>query len=212
MLCPSFTALAAVSAALEGSAIRLGAQDAHHESHGAYTGEVSIGMLRDAGCSHVIVGHSERRALFGETDESVRSKTAAALAAGVQPIVCVGETLEQRKREATAEVVRAQVTAALRGLGGSLAEVIVAYEPVWAIGTGRNATAAQVQAVHAVIRRTLAGIATASLAEQVRIQYGGSVKPENAGELFAGADVDGGLIGGASLDASSFAAIVRAAA
>jgi triosephosphate isomerase len=210
VICPPTTALGAVADAVAGSAIGLGAQNLHWESQGAFTGEVSAAMLRDAGCGHVIVGHSERRALFGETDENVARKTAAALEAGLQPVVCVGETLEQREAGETETVVRRQVVTALDGVAEALDRLVVAYEPVWAIGTGRTATSEQAQQVQRMIRQTLAGIADEAAAAKVRIQYGGSVKPANAAELFACADVDGGLIGGASLEAESFAAIVRA--
>ena len=210
VICPPFTALGAVAGAVAGTVVGLGAQDLHWESQGAFTGEVSASMLRDAGCGHVIVGHSERRALFGETDESVRRKTAAALECGLQPIVCVGETLEQREAGETGTVVRRQVAAALDGVADALDKLVVAYEPVWAIGTGRTATTEQAQQVQRMIRETLATIADEATAARVRIQYGGSVKPANAAELFACADVDGGLIGGASLEAGSFTAIVRA--
>jgi triosephosphate isomerase len=212
VLCPPFTALGGVGGALEGSAVQLGAQDLHWEPEGAYTGEISAGMLRDAGCRYVIIGHSERRSYFGEHDESVSRKTEAALEAGLKPIVCVGETLEERESERTEEVVRVQVERGLGTLGERLREVVVAYEPVWAIGTGRTATTGQAQSAHAFIRSVLASVAGAGVADAVRIQYGGSVKPANAAELFACPDVDGGLIGGASLDAASFAQIVRASA
>jgi triosephosphate isomerase len=169
-------------------------------------------MLRAVGCDYVILGHSERRIGLGETDETVRRKVAAALAAGLTPIVCVGETLEQRERGWTERVVGAQVEAALSGLAGRLSEVVLAYEPVWAIGTGRTATAAQAQAVHAHLRERLAALGGRAAADAVRIQYGGSVSPSNAAELFGQVDVDGGLVGGASLDPDAFAAICVAAA
>jgi triosephosphate isomerase len=211
VLCPPFTALGVVAEALEGGDVKLGAQDLHWELLGAYTGEISAGMLRDLGCCHVIVGHSERRTCFGETDDGVRRKTAAALAAGLRPIVCIGETLVEREQGRTEEVVRVQIEGGLQGLGPQLRDVVVAYEPVWAIGTGRTATAEQVQPAHAFIREVLTSLAGGDVAASVRIQYGGSVKPSNADELFALPDVDGGLIGGASLDAGAFARIVRAA-
>jgi triosephosphate isomerase len=212
VLCPPFTALGGVGGAVAGTAVRLGAQDLYWEPEGAYTGEISAGMLRDAGCRYAIVGHSERRTYFGETDESVSRKTETALEAGLVPIVCVGETLEQRESGHTEEIVRIQVERGLGALGERLREVVVAYEPVWAIGTGRTATTEQAQSAHAFIRSVLASVAGTAVAGGVRIQYGGSVKPANAAELFASPDVDGGLIGGASLDAASFAQIVRAAA
>jgi triosephosphate isomerase len=211
VLCPPFTALACVSDAIGESRVQLGAQDLHWEPEGAYTGEISAGMLLDVGCSYVIVGHSERRTYFGETDDAVKRKARAALAAGLRPIVCIGETLEEREGGQTERVLRAQLE---RGLGGvdPLSDVIIAYEPVWAIGTGRTATPEQVQSAHAFIRGVLASLSDADVAGAVRVQYGGSVKPSNAAELFALSDVDGGLIGGASLDAGSFAQIVRAVA
>jgi len=210
VLCPPFTALGVVAPALRGSRVALGAQDVHWERQGAFTGEVSAEMLADAGCAWVIVGHSERRTLFGETDETVRRKAEAVLAAGMRPIVCVGETLAERDAGITDEVVERQVRGGLAGLEG-LDRVVVAYEPVWAIGTGRTATAEQAQDCHAHIRRLLGEIGGAGVAGRLRIQYGGSVKPENAAELFGRPDVDGGLIGGASLDAVAFLRIVGAA-
>jgi triosephosphate isomerase len=209
VLCPPFTALATVAEEIAETPIGLGAQDLHWEPKGAYTGEISAGMLCDLGCSHVIVGHSERRTYFGETDDSVHRKTGAALAAGLCPIVCIGETLEERESERTEQVLRVQIERGLAGLGERLVGVVVAYEPVWAIGTGKTASAEQVQAAHAFIRGILSSMAGAEVAASVRIQYGGSVKPANAAELFALDDVDGGLIGGAALDAGSFADIVR---
>src|SRR5205823_4116958 len=189
---PPFTALAAVKQALQGSAIQLFAQNCHYEKQGAFTGEVSAAMLAEVGCDGVILGHSERRTLFGETDELVKKKLAAALGAGLHAIVCVGETLAEREASRTWEVVSRQLRAALAGLeGGALEKITVAYEPVWAIGTGRNATAAQAQEVHAQIRGLLRELHGARAAESMRIQYGGSVKPENAAELMGQPDVDG---------------------
>lgn len=208
---PPFTALHAVAAELAGSAIGLGAQNLHPEPQGAFTGEVSPPMLLEAGCRFVLVGHSERRQLFGETDESVHRKVKAALAAGLHPIVCVGETLPEREGGRTLEVVGRQVRAALAGLSGEqVGALTLAYEPVWAIGTGRTATAAQAQEVHAAVRAILRELAPAA-AESVRIQYGGSVKPENAAELMSQPDVDGALVGGASLKAQDFVGIVKGA-
>lgn len=211
VLCPPFTSLRAVRDAIAGSRLALGAQNVHWETAGAYTGEVSAAMLVEEGCSHVIVGHSERRQYFGETDETVNRRVRAALATGLRPIVCVGETLAEREAGATFDVVERQIRAGLAGLSGpDWDRLIVAYEPVWAIGTGRTATAAQAQEVHACIRRLLKDMAGPA-ADGIRIQYGGSVKADNAAELFGQPDVDGGLIGGAALAAASFAAIVRAA-
>jgi triosephosphate isomerase (TIM) len=208
---PPFTALAAAVHEASGSAIEVAAQNVHWEKQGAFTGEVSAPMLADVGCQHGIVGHSERRQLFGETDETVRKKVGALLTAGVRPIVCVGETLQEREAGRTLEVVDRQVRQGLAGLGAeTLAAVTLAYEPVWAIGTGKTATAAQAQEVHAAIRKLLRELAS-SVADQIRVQYGGSVKPENAAELMAQPDVDGALVGGASLKASDFVAIVKGA-
>jgi triosephosphate isomerase len=212
MVCPPFVYLAEVGATLQGSGVLLGAQDVAVEALGAFTGEVAATMLRDVGCSHVIVGHSERRTLFGETDAVVVRKFQAAQAAGLVPILCIGETLQERQAGVTSEAIRRQLGAVLQAVGaGALAGGIVAYEPVWAIGTGHTATPAQAQEVHQLIR----GMVTAHdarMAAQLRILYGGSVKGANARELFAMPDIDGGLVGGASLDAADFALICAAAA
>jgi triosephosphate isomerase (TIM) len=209
---PPFTALAAAKAALQGSPIQLFAQNCHHEKQGAFTGEVSALMLKDAGCDGVIVGHSERRQYFGETDDAVAKKVRAALAEALHPIVCVGETLQEREAGKTWEVVSRQVRGALGGLdAAALQRITLAYEPVWAIGTGRTATTAQAQEVHAQIRGLLHDLGGAQVARAVRIQYGGSVKPDNAKDLLSQPDVDGALVGGASLKAADFAAIVAAA-
>jgi triosephosphate isomerase len=208
---PVFTALPAVAGALAGTPVQLAAQDVHWESQGAFTGEVSAPLLADVGVTHVIVGHSERRQLFGETDETVRKKVGAVLAAGLRPIVCVGETLGEREGGRTLEVVGRQVRGGLAGLpAATLASLTLAYEPVWAIGTGATATTAQAQEVHAAIRAILRELGGA-VADSIRIQYGGSVKPENAAELLSQADVDGALVGGASLKAKDFLAIVKGA-
>jgi triosephosphate isomerase len=208
---PVFTSLAAAGAALKGSPIELAAQDVHWEVQGAFTGEVSAPMLADVGVRHGIVGHSERRQFFGETDETVNKKTRALLAAGLKPIVCVGELLAEREAGKTLEVVGRQVRGGLAGLPAeALAAVTLAYEPVWAIGTGKTATTAQAQEVHAAIRAILRELGGA-MADSIRIQYGGSVKPENAAELMSQADVDGALVGGASLKAKDFLAIVKGA-
>jgi triosephosphate isomerase len=208
---PPFTSLAAAVEAARGSTIEVAAQDVHWEKQGAFTGEVSAAMLADVGCQHGIVGHSERRQLFGETDEAVRKKVGALLAAGVRPIVCVGETLAEREAGRTVEVVDRQVRQGLAGLSvEELGRITIAYEPVWAIGTGKTASAAQAQEVHAAIREMLRDIG-APVADQIRVQYGGSVKPENAAELMTQPDVDGALVGGASLKAADFVAIVKGA-
>lgn len=211
VVCPTFTSLATVSNVIGDSNIKLGAQNMHWEAEGAYTGEISASMLRNLYCHYVILGHSERREYFGETDEIVNKKTKAAIAAGLIPIVCVGETLEQRESNSQEAVVSAQLKASLAGLGGDLAKVVVAYEPVWAIGTGLTASPEQAQEMHAFIRATLAEISDQATADGIRIQYGGSMKPENAAELLGQPDIDGGLIGGAALKAPSFVALVKAA-
>ena len=212
VVCPTFTALYAVKEALKGTNIALGAQNAHWEKQGAYTGEISVEMLKDVGCRYVILGHSERRQYFHETDAAVNKKAKAVLAAGLRPIICVGETLAQRQAGQTNAVVEEQIRGCLAGLTGEqLVESVIAYEPVWAIGTGLNATPAQAQEVHALIRRLLKELVGAETAAKVRLQYGGSMKPANAKELLAQEDIDGGLIGGASLEAQSFVDIVRAA-
>jgi triosephosphate isomerase (TIM) len=209
LVAPPFTALAAVAPLLRGTPIALGAQDVHWEKEGAFTGAVSAPMLRDAGCTHVIVGHSERRQLFGDTDEGVARKAGAALAHGLVPIVCVGETLAERESSRTMEVVERQVERALRTITPQQAAgIVVAYEPVWAIGTGRVATPEQAQEVHAFLRKLVARSHGDAVAAALRILYGGSVKPDNVGALMAQPDLDGALVGGASLDASSFLKIV----
>jgi triosephosphate isomerase len=210
VVCPPFTALAAAAQAISGSNIALGGQNLHWEAQGAFTGEVSAGMLDEAGCRWVIVGHSERRQLFGETDESVHKKAVAALAQGLTPIVCCGETLAEREANRTLEVVDRQIQGALGSLTTEqVGKVVVAYEPIWAIGTGKVATPAQAQEVHAAIRAQLVKLHGAEVAAGLRILYGGSVKPDNVKELMAQPDLDGALVGGASLQADSFAAIVR---
>ena len=212
VLCPPFTVLERVARAVEGSRVGLGAQNMHWEPDGAYTGEVSGGMLLTCECRYVILGHSERRTYFGETDVTVNRRLKAALAAGLTPLVCVGETLEERESEATEKGVQKQITGALEGLSSEeVRRVVLAYEPVWAIGTGLTATPEQAQGVHAFIREVLGQTFSDDVSDTVRIQYGGSVKPENAADLFGQPDIDGGLIGGAALQADSFAAIVRAA-
>ena len=209
VLGPPFTSLQAVAAAVKGTTIGVAAQNMCPENEGAFTGEVSPLMLKDAGCSHVILGHSERRQIFGETDEGVAKKTEAAFRHGLAPIVCVGETLAERESDRTNEVVERQTERALRGLSADqVAALVIAYEPVWAIGTGRTATPAQAQEVHAFIRGLLTRSHGEPAAQAVRILYGGSVKPDNIGALMAQADVDGALVGGASLTAASFLKIV----
>ena len=210
VVAPVFTVLSSVRKALAGTSIRLSAQDCFWEEEGAFTGEVSPRMLTDVGCSHVIVGHSERRQYFGETDATVNRKIGAAVAAGLTVLFCIGETLAERDGNATFDVLRRQLTDGLAGFDGErLANVIVAYEPVWAIGTGKTATDAQAQEVHAFIRSVLAELYGAGTADRTRILYGGSVKPENIKGLMSQPDIDGALVGGASLKADSFAAIVN---
>lgn len=205
---PVATALHPVASALEGSPIALAAQNTHWESRGAFTGELGPALLADVGCRYVIVGHSERRQLFGETEEGVRKKVRAVQAAGLVPIVCVGETLAQREEDATLGIVLGQVDAALAGNDAS--RLVIAYEPVWAIGTGKTASPADAQAVHAAIRGRLSAV-IGELAQRLQILYGGSVKAENARDLLSQPDIDGALVGGASLEAKSFTSIVRAA-
>jgi len=209
--CPPFVYLPAVGEALAGSRIALGAQDVYYEDNGAFTGEISTAMLADVGCRFAICGHSERRHVIGETDEIVNRKVLKALADGLSPILCVGELLTEREAAETTEVVSRQVRGGLEGVSGAdVGRVTVAYEPVWAIGTGKVATTDQAQEVHAMIRQLLADLYDAPTAQGLRIQYGGSVKPDNAGALLACEDIDGALVGGASLKAGAFAGIVRA--
>lgn len=210
VVCPPFTALHAVSEVLKNSAVKLGAQNVHDQPKGAYTGEVSVAMLKDLGCEYVILGHSERRAYFGETDEMVNRRAKAALAQDLGVIICVGETLQEKREGRTEEVVSTQVRGALEGLEPARAEqLVIAYEPVWAIGTGENATGSEANAVIAMIRRLVGELLGTEMAEAVRIQYGGSVKPENIKSFLEQSDIDGALVGGASLEAASFAEIVK---
>jgi triosephosphate isomerase len=209
-VCVPFPFLSETAVTLTGSDLRWGAQDCSAYEQGAFTGEVSAGMLAEFGCRYVIVGHSERRALHAESDQLVADKAKAALARGVTPIVCVGETLAQREAGQTEAVVKRQVSAVIHTLGHCAGEMVVAYEPVWAIGTGLTATPEQAQAVHAMLRAQLR--AATAHADVMKLLYGGSVKPDNAAALFAQPDIDGGLIGGASLKAADFVAICRAGA
>lgn len=210
IVCPPFTALAAVAPLVAGSQLGLGAQNLYPEAQGAFTGEVSPVMLADVGCRYVIVGHSERRQYFGESDAFVNRKLRAALAHGLRPIVCVGESKPQRDAGQAEPIVTAQVRAALVEVTPEqMADVVIAYEPIWAIGTGDTATPADAQAMHAAIRATLADLYGAEIAATVRIQYGGSVKPDNIDELMAQPDIDGALVGGASLQAASFLRIIN---
>jgi len=211
---PSFVHLRQAVEALAGSGVIVGAQTCRPEPHGAFTGEVSVTQVKDAGATHVIVGHSERRHVMGETDADVRARLHAVLEAGLDAILCLGETLDERRADRTEEVVTRQLEAGVSGLDGELLRrrVTLAYEPVWAIGTGVTATPEQAQEVHALLRARLAGLAGRAAADGTTIQYGGSVKPDNIAELMACADVDGALVGGASLQAASFLRIVRAGA
>ena len=212
VLAPPFTALAATADACRDTRVAVAGQNLHWASEGAFTGEISAGMLTGAGATHVILGHSERRQLFGEDDAVIARKTRAAIDAGLTPIVCVGETLDQREAGETLAVLARQIEASLAGVTpAELAALVVAYEPVWAIGTGRTATPEQAQDAHAHIRRRLAGIGGTGAADRCRLLYGGSVKPANAEAIAGQADVDGALVGGASLDPGSFAEIVDAA-
>ncbi|OPZ74323.1 MAG: Triosephosphate isomerase [Firmicutes bacterium ADurb.Bin456] len=212
-VCPPFTALVPVAAALQGTEIAVGAQDVHWEDKGAFTGEISPLMLKDAGCRYVIIGHSERRQYFGETNELVNRKIKAVLAHGLIPVMCVGERLAERETGITRQVVRDQTAAGLAGLAPEqVAGLVIAYEPVWAIGTGKTATAGDAQQVIGYIRAVVKELSGGVAAGKVRIQYGGSVKPENAAGLMARPDIDGALVGGASLDAGSFLGIITAAA
>jgi len=209
-ICPPYVCLPAVVEALAGQSIAVGAQNLHWEKEGAYTGEVSAGMLVAVGCSHVIIGHSERRQYFGETDDTVNRKLKAALVAGLTPIVCVGEVLQEREAGLTEEVICRQCLRGLSGISGEEARrLVIAYEPVWAIGTGKTATPQIAAEAHAVIRAEAATALGEHVAENMRILYGGSVKPENAKALMSESEIDGALVGGASLDPKSFAAIVK---
>jgi triosephosphate isomerase len=213
VICPPFTALEGVAGAIDGSLIKLGAQNMHFEASGAFTGEISAPMIRALFATHVILGHSERRSLFGETDELVNKKVLAALKNQLRPIVCVGESLAEREAGTTLKVIQTQTERALEGVSKDLAAtLVIAYEPVWAIGTGKVATTEQAQEVHAFIRGLLTKLLGENVSQRVRILYGGSMKPANAPELLAQKDIDGGLIGGASLEARSFTELIKAAA
>ena len=210
VVCPVFTSLYPVSKILDGKSIKLGAQDVYFEEKGAFTGEVAPLMLKDVGCTYVIIGHSERRKYFGETDEIVNKKTKASLSSGLLPIVCVGESLEEKEAGQTVSVVSRQVNGALKDLNASQIEkLVIAYEPIWAIGTGKNDSPDSAQKTIKEIRNVIASICGDSVAEKVRILYGGSVKPENIDAFMKERDIDGALVGGASLTAESFARIVK---
>ena len=212
IVCPPFTNLDTASALIKDSSIKLGAQNMYFEENGAFTGEISPSMLKSVGCEFVILGHSERRTIFGESDQVINKKIKTAVKHGLKPIFCIGETLEEREGGITFKVIEKQISNGLEGLSGTdLAELIVAYEPVWAIGTGRNATPRQAQEVHQFIRGLIAGQLSQSFADQLVIQYGGSVKADNASDLLSQPDIDGALVGGACLKADSFIKIVEAA-
>ena len=211
-VCPPFVYLQSVAKALKSSGIAVGAQDIYFEPKGAFTGEISASMLKDVGCQYCLCGHSERRHVIGETDELINKKVAAAVVGGLLPILCVGELLEEREASQTNEVVTRQVKGGLAGLStGKLQAVTIAYEPVWAIGTGLTATPEQAQEVHEFIRKLIGQMYNEEIAEEIRILYGGSVKPGNAAELMSQKDIDGSLVGGASMKADDFLAIIQAA-
>ncbi len=210
VICPPFVNLETASKALSGTNIKLGAQNMHFEQSGAYTGEIAPEMLKEFGVQYVILGHSERRAYFGETDEGVNKKVKTALKFGLKPIICVGETLEEREAEITSEVVCRQTKLALLGLrADEAADLVLAYEPIWAIGTGKTATAEDANETIAAIRNAVKEVYSDDVAQKIRIQYGGSMKPGNAAELMSKPEIDGGLIGGAALKAEDFSAIVK---
>lgn len=210
IVCPPFTSLETAVTVLKGTSIKVGAQNMHYESDGAFTGEISADMLKSVGCEYVILGHSERRTIFGETDDIINKKVKKALSSGLKPIFCVGETLEERESNLTEKVVESQVKNGLSGISEhELSDLIIAYEPVWAIGTGKTASPEQAQEVHKFIRNLISKLYSDNLSENLVIQYGGSVKPDNAVELFSQPDIDGGLIGGASLKTDSFVSIVN---
>jgi triosephosphate isomerase len=211
-VCPPSCYLDAVGKALAGSKVLLGAQNMYHEKDGAFTGELSAAMLRDLGCTYVILGHSERRHILGETDEAINKKVHAALAAGLIPIVCVGELLSEREAGQTMAVIQRQFDGSLAGVSpDDMKKIVIAYEPVWAIGTGKVATPQQAEEVHLALRKIIAERYNGSIADVVRMQYGGSVKPDNAAELLGQADIDGALVGGASLKVDQFLGIVAGA-
>jgi triosephosphate isomerase len=212
IVCPPYTSLTEASKLINGSIIKLGAQNMYFEESGAFTGEVSASMLKSAGCEYVILGHSERRTIFGESDELINKKIKKALSAGLKPIFCVGELLEERENGTTNDVIKRQVLKGLEGISAEeMKKIIVAYEPVWAIGTGKTATPAQAQEVHEFIRDLIEVDYSLEVANDITIQYGGSVKPDNAKELLSQKDIDGALVGGACLKADSFMGIIKGA-
>jgi triosephosphate isomerase len=210
VVAPPYTALGAVATAIKGTTIALSSQNIFWEEKGAFTGEISPAMLKDVGCQYAIIGHSERRQYFGETNETVNKRLKAALGASLTPIVCIGETLEEREADKTLTVIEQQLKEGLAGISsGEMERVVIAYEPVWAIGTGKTATPEQAQGIHQFIREMLAQVFDEGVAEGIRILYGGSVKPDNVDQLMSQKDIDGALVGGASLKADSFARIVQ---
>ena len=212
IVCPPFTSLSEASKLLNGSVIKLGAQNMYFEDNGAFTGEISASMLKSVGCEYVIIGHSERRHIFGESDEVINKKIKKALSAGLKPIFCVGELLEERENGTTNDVVKRQILKGLEGItANEMKNIIVAYEPVWAIGTGKTASPAQAQEVHEFIRDLIEIDYSLEVANDLVIQYGGSVKPDNANELISQKDIDGALVGGACLKADSFLGIIKGA-
>ena len=212
ILCPPFTSLSEVNSLIKNTQIKLGAQNMFYEDNGAFTGEVSANMLKSVGCEYVILGHSERRTIFGENDETINKKNKKAIKSGLKVIFCIGESLYQRENGTTNEIVKSQIFKGLEGITSEeMKSVIIAYEPIWAIGTGKTATPAQAQEVHLFIRELVAEIYSFSVSENLIIQYGGSVKPDNAKELLSQKDIDGALVGGACLKADSFLSIIAAA-
>ncbi|MGQ9642400.1 MAG: triose-phosphate isomerase [Ignavibacterium sp.] len=212
VICPPFTSLYEAKKIINGSIIKLGAQNMFYEDSGAFTGEISAPMLKSVGCEYVILGHSERRTIFGEKDDMINKKVRKAISQNLKPILCVGETLEEREKDVTEKVVKRQIEKGLNDVTpDEVLNVIIAYEPVWAIGTGKTATPQQAQEVHAFIRKLLATMYSKDFAELIPIQYGGSVKPDNANELLSQKDIDGALVGGACLKADSFMGIIEAA-
>lgn len=212
VVCPPFTSLNEVYSLIKDTPVKLGAQNMHYEENGAYTGEISADMLKSVGCEYVILGHSERRAIFEESDETINKKIKAAIGKKLKVIFCVGELLEQREKGITMDIISNQVTKGLNGISAeNMSEIIIAYEPVWAIGTGKTATPRQAQEVHLFIRKLIEEEYSSPIAEKLIIQYGGSVKPENARELLAQKDIDGALVGGACLIADSFLGIIASA-
>jgi triosephosphate isomerase len=209
VICPTFTALAQTVEAAAGTKIKVGAQNIHWAESGAFTGEISADMLKETGVEYVIIGHSERRQYFGETDETVNKRLVAALNAGLIPMVCIGELLEERESGKTENVLKTQICGAFKDISADdMANIVVAYEPVWAIGTGKTATPDMAQETHAFVRSVIAELYSSEIADKVRIQYGGSMKPGNSSELVAQNDIDGGLVGGAALEADSFSELI----